>query len=74
MIARNIAPGLNRSFAAQDWPLIDKTIWEDARDAAKKEILPEGILNIKGFDNDEERIKDCFSNAKKCGVDHDIVF
>ena len=74
MIARNIAPGLNRTFAAEDWPLIDKTIWEDARDAAKMAILPEGILNIKGFDKDKECIKDCFSNAKKCGVDRDIVF
>ena len=34
LIARNRAPGLNRSFAAQHWATLDKTLWLDAADEA----------------------------------------
>ena len=74
MIGRNIAPGLKRPFAAEAWPAIDKKTWEDARSAAREAILPEGQLKIFGSDLDPERIMDCRGNAKKAGVDKDIVF
>jgi len=35
MKMRNIAPGVNRSFAAEEFAFIDKKIWKDARDEAK---------------------------------------
>ena len=74
MIGRNIAPGLNRSFAAEAWPQIDKKAWEDARKAARAAILPEGELSIYGSDIDPERIKDAKANAQRAGVVKDIVF
>jgi putative N6-adenine-specific DNA methylase len=74
MIGRNIAPGLKRTFAAELWPAIDRKVWEDARLAARRAILPEGQLKIFGYDFDPERIMDCRVNAKKAGVGKDIVF
>jgi len=34
MIARNIAPGANRNFAAEKWSIIDKNLWTNIRDEA----------------------------------------
>ncbi len=74
MIARNIAPGLKRKFASEDWPKIEKKYWDEARKAAREAIKTEGVLNILGFDIDPDRIRDCKINAKNAGVDKDIVF
>ena len=35
MIARNIAPGVNRSFESENWPNFDKEIWDQVRQGAK---------------------------------------
>ena len=74
MIGRNIAPGLNRSFAAEAWAQIDKKAWDDARKAARAAILPEGNLLIFGSDIDPQRIKDAKANALRAGVSKDITF
>jgi len=31
LIGRNIAPGLNRTFASEEWPAIGKDIWKQER-------------------------------------------
>lgn len=74
MMARNIAPGLKREFAAENWPAIDKKAWDEARAAARQAVQKEGDLQIFGYDIDDERIKDCRANARKAGVDKDIIF
>lgn len=74
MLARNIAPGLKREFASEKWPAIPKGTWEDARLAAREAIRQEGALRIFGYDNDQDRINDCGVNAKKAGVEKDIIF
>jgi putative N6-adenine-specific DNA methylase len=74
MIGRNIAPGLNRSFAAEAWAQIDKKAWDDARNAARAAILPEGNLLIFGSDIDPQRIKDAKANSLRAGVSKDITF
>jgi len=74
MIGRNIAPGLNREFASEAWPSVEPKAWEAARRQAQEAVLPSGALKIYGFDKDRGRIQDCMINAKKCGVDKDIVF
>ncbi len=74
MIARCIAPGLNRSFASESWSAIPKEVWDNARLQARKMILPEGNLQIFGHDIDPERIKDAQTNAQRAGVGKDIVF
>lgn len=74
MTARRIAPGLLRTFASEKWPAIDKAHWDEARRAAREAILPEGGLNICGYDIDPERVEDSRANAKKAGVGKDIIF
>ena len=74
MIARNIPPGLKRSFAAERWPVIDKKFWESARSAALKTVAPPGNLKIFGYDIDKRRIGGCRVNAKDAGVEEDIFF
>jgi putative N6-adenine-specific DNA methylase len=74
MIARNIAPGLNREFASERWPSIDPKAWKDERRSAKKAIRSDCDLGIYGYDIDEESIKASKANAKKAGVARDLVF
>lgn len=74
MIARNIAPGLKREFASENWPIVPSLAWQEARQSARKEILPSGNLKISGYDIDPAMIKIALANARKCGVNHDIIF
>jgi putative N6-adenine-specific DNA methylase len=74
MIARNIAPGLQREFASERWPTIDANAWEKARFAAREAQKPEGRLQLFGYDIDERSIQACKINAQNAGVARDIVF
>jgi putative N6-adenine-specific DNA methylase len=38
MIGRNIAPGLNRSFASMEWPIVKEEYWKEAKIEARKKI------------------------------------
>ncbi|MBQ1310403.1 MAG: methyltransferase, partial [Blautia sp.] len=75
MMAANIAPGVNRSFLAEEWKaLVPASFWRDAReeamDLAKLYIRPD----IQGYDIDPEALKAARANAKMAGVDHMIHF
>ena len=74
LIARNIAPGLNREFASEKWPAIPQKAWPQARQNAKKAIHQGLSLQIFGYDIDEESIVASKANAKAAGVGKDIVF
>jgi len=74
MIGRNIAPGLRRSFASEQWPMIGRDVWQEARRAAKEAIQPAGELEIYGYDIDEDSIQACQTNARNASVAKDIVF
>ena len=50
LIARNRAPGLNRSFAAQHWAMVDKKIWLDAADEAMDNEFHDKTYEIWGGD------------------------
>ena len=71
LIARNIAPGLHRSFAAQSWRMIDPAVWRDAREAARAKEF-HGEYNIVGSDIDPKAIAIARENADRAGVS-DIV-
>lgn len=73
LIALNRAPGLNRSFAAEQWACMDKKFWEDARtEALDKEYR--GDYRILGSDIDPQSLNIAISNAKKAGVSKYIRF
>ncbi|MFH1428194.1 MAG: class I SAM-dependent RNA methyltransferase [Candidatus Margulisiibacteriota bacterium] len=76
MIARNIAPGLNREFASEKWPVINPEIWKDARAEALHAIKDSQScpLQIRGYDINPKSIETCKLNAKKAAVDEDIIF
>ena len=71
LIARNIAPGLHRSFAAQSWRMIAPAVWRDAREAARAKEF-HGEYNIVGSDIDPKAIAIARENAERAGVS-DIV-
>ena len=75
MMAANMAPGLNRSFLAEQWPhLVSPEIWEDAREEARDLILPDVQVDIQGYDIDDEALKAARANAKMAGREHMIHF
>jgi putative N6-adenine-specific DNA methylase len=74
MLARNIAPGLKKDFASEDWPKIPQDTWKQTRQAAYDSINREGRLSILGYDIDSAMISASKANAKQAGVINDIHF
>lgn len=74
MIARNVAPGVNRKFASEKWSIIPGNLWIDTRDAAFSEEDYDKEVKIYASDMDPEAIEVAMENAKKAGVDGDIIF
>ncbi|MCL2620401.1 MAG: class I SAM-dependent RNA methyltransferase [Defluviitaleaceae bacterium] len=68
LIAKNIAPGLNRSFVSETWEQIDKSIWTDAREEAKSNIYTGEIAPIHASDIDAQVIAHAKESAVKAGV------
>ncbi len=73
LTALNRAPGLNRSFSAQHWPVVPETVWEQTREAARAAEF-RGEYRILGSDNDPDSLNIAISNAKKAGVGKLIRF
>ena len=74
LIGRNLAPGLNRSFAAEAWPTLAASLWQAAREEARdlaRPSLPERIL---GTDLDGEALDLARHHAVRAGVAADIHF
>ena len=75
MIGANIAPGMNRSFSAEDWMhLIPKKAWYDAANEAEDQIRWDIEMDIQGYDIDPGAIKAAMENARLAEVDHLIHF
>ena len=74
MIAKNIAPGLSRSFASEDWDAIPRELWKQERANAFKEIRNDVSLKIYGSDIDPAAIKIARENAEEAGVGDLIKF
>ena len=75
MIAANIAPGMNRSFTAEQWTnLIPKSLWYETVQEAQDMVNTDIEVDIQGYDIDPEVVKAARENAKRAGVDHLIHF
>ncbi len=73
MQACNIAPGIKRFFAAEDFPILDKNVWRNERERAISEIT-EPLTRIFGSDIDPEAVELARNNARKAGVSHCVDF
>ena len=73
LIAKNRAPGLNRSFAAENYPWMPKEAWELAKTEAKDKEF-NGDYRIMGSDNDPACVSLSFANARKAGVADCVTF
>ena len=75
MMAANIAPGMNRSFTAEEWTnLIPKKEWYDAVNEANDLIQDDVEVDIQGYDIDPDVVRAARKNAEDAGVDHMIHF
>ena len=73
LIAKNRAPGLNRHFAAEEFPWMPKEAWENAKTEARDKEF-HGKYTIMGSDADPSCVSLSFANARKAGVADCVTF
>lgn len=74
LIGMNIAPGLSRNFAAEEWDIIPEEIWKSERKEAYGAIKSDINLDITLGDINPKAISAAKENAEAAGVDHQIKF
>ncbi|MDO4731104.1 MAG: class I SAM-dependent RNA methyltransferase [Clostridia bacterium] len=70
----NVAPGLRRSFACEDWKIIPKDVFSKERTKAVNEIRRDSEFTAIGYDCDPKVIEIAKENAKIAGVASKIKF
>ena len=74
LIGKNIAPGLYRSFAFEDWTWVEKDQVQKARAEARAQMKQDVQLDISGSDLDARMIEIARNNAEEAGVADSILF
>ena len=75
MMAANMAPGMNRSFTAENWQhIIGKRNWYDTMDEARELMDLHIETDIQGYDIDDAMVTIARENARLAGVDKLIHF
>ncbi len=75
MMAAHMAPGMNRSFTAEDWGhIVDRKHWYRAVDEAESLIDLSVETDIQGYDIDDEMVSIARANARLAGVEELIHF
>ncbi len=74
LIALKVAPGLYNSFAFENWPDFDKTLWEKLQTEAQNETLSELPSIIWGSDADANIVSQARDNAKASGLEEHLYF
>ncbi len=67
MLMRNIAPGMKRHFAAERFPFIKESLWQDARDEARESIVKSDFTAF-ATDIDDNALELAKNNAYRAGV------
>lgn len=73
MFAKNIAPGINRKFVAEEWGIIPENIWSRCREEARDSIKKTG-MEIYASDHDRRVFDFAQENARAAGVSDSILF
>lgn len=74
MIGLNIAPGLRREFAAENWPVIPTALWRQARVEARDLMAHDRRVDICGTDIDAEVLSLARYHARQAGLDKQVTF
>jgi putative N6-adenine-specific DNA methylase len=74
MIGLNMAPGVRRQFVSEDWPIIDKSVWNKAREEAMDLFNYDSDFKVLGSDIDGEVLRDARYNAHQFGLDDYVFF
>ena len=74
LIARRIAPGINREFQFSSWPSFSAGAWTRVRDRALGESRKNVESRIVGSDRDEGAIASATRNADRAGVGDSVEF
>lgn len=64
----NIAPGINRRFAAEKWENTPTSVWKKAREEAMDLVNRSAKIRAYGYDLDPQAVELTLQNAKKAGV------
>jgi putative N6-adenine-specific DNA methylase len=72
MIARRMAPGVQREFAFQQWPGFRKAVWESIKERASENVLSGTSGALMASDRDDGAVKLAMENALRAGVANDI--
>lgn len=67
MLMRNMAPGVNRSFASQNFPFIPRELWDRAREEAH-DLEVHGGFTVYASDIDKGCVELTRDNARRAGV------
>lgn len=73
MMMTNRAPGVNRTFTAEDFPHLSADEWVSARDEARSKVH-ESAFDAWGSDIDKEVLEFARANAARAGVADRIKF
>lgn len=75
MMAAHMAPGMNRSFLAEDWQhIVSRKSWYRAMDEADAMVEFDVETDIQGYDIDDKMVAISRENAKLAGVEGMIHF
>ena len=74
MMMKNISPGINRRFAAEDFSAIDASVWKEERRRAYADILPDSPFEAWGSDIDGDVLSLARECAEAAGVADNVKF
>ena len=74
LIGQNIAPGFNREFLSEEWPLMPDDVWEKTRLEAEDLANYDQPLEILGTDIDHRMIEVSKENALEAGLGDLVKF
>lgn len=73
LMAMNIAPGINRGFAAERWESIPQSVWTAERESARAEIRRGVDFAAFGSDIDGEVLEIACENIRRAGAEDKIT-
>ncbi len=72
MLMRNIAPGLKRTFAAEEYPLFPKKLWKAAREEAESRIVTDTGFEAYATDINPHAVEVATASVKRAGVEGQV--